>query len=137
MINLMKLAVVVAVFSALSYGERAYGQFSNTQATTRSSFRGGGQSIQDQVLRRPTVSPYLNLLSSPNENGVPTYFTQVRPQIEARNAAQRIQRQFGSVQQQFNSLNSRVSQNQQGGVLITGHPTRYMNYLQYYPGFNR
>jgi hypothetical protein len=82
---------------------------------------------------RPTVSPYLNLLT-PNAPGVSNYHTLVRPQFQQREEQLRQQAQIRQIQRQ-------VERGQPGGVPIrgsqeiraTGHETGFMNFLHYYP----
>ena len=82
---------------------------------------------------RPTVSPYLNLLST-NNPGVSNYLTLVRPQLQQRDEMIRQQAQIRQIQRQ-------VERGQPGGVPVrgsqeirgTGHETGFMNYLHYYP----
>ncbi len=90
--------------------------------------------FSNSIPLRPAVSPYLNLVTGNNNNGVSNYLTQVRPQIEAREQLIRQQAQINQVQRQ-------VQRGQPGGVPVrgsqeirgTGHETAYMNYLHYYP----
>ena len=89
--------------------------------------------FSNAVPNRPTVSPYLNLLSQ-NNPGVSNYLTLVRPQLEAREQQVRQQAQINQIQRQ-------VQRGQPGGVPVrgsseirgTGHETVFMNYLHYYP----
>jgi hypothetical protein len=82
---------------------------------------------------RPAVSPYLNLTNQGSRN-ISNYFTQVRPQVQAREALIRQQAQINQVQRQ-------VQRGQPGGVPVrgsqeirgTGHETAFMNYLHYFP----
>lgn len=91
------------------------------------------------VLSRPTVSPYLQLVQN-NGNGQigrgSIYQTQVRPQIEARQRAKQQQQQIKQVQQQLNTVR-RDYQSSTGGRMSTGHPTRFMSYSHYYPSLGR
>jgi hypothetical protein len=97
----------------------------------------------NQFLRdRPTVSPYLNLISSQQDQqrGAaprPVYQTLVRPQLEQRRANQQSQRNIVQMQQQLSDLRQSFQQSQANTFGATGHPTRFMIYAQYYPGFQR
>jgi len=102
----------------------------------------GNQSIRSRILNRPTVSPYLSLLSVDNQSaGLPTYHTRVRPRIEAQRRAREQDRQNDQLQRLQGQVNTvrrdltRSPQNQ--GTFPTGHPTRFGNYSHYYPQLNR
>jgi hypothetical protein len=94
--------------------------------------------FSNAIPNRPTISPYLNLVTGSNNNGISNYLTLVRPQIEARDQLIRQQAQINQVQRQ-------VQRGQPGGVPVrgsqeirgTGHETAYMNYLHYYPATRR
>ncbi|MDZ4819373.1 MAG: hypothetical protein SGJ20_10410 [Planctomycetota bacterium] len=84
---------------------------------------------------RPAVSPYLNLVNNSNNNqGVSNYFTQVRPQIDARNEQIRQSMQIQRLQRD-------VSRAGTGGlpsggsveIRPTGHETFYNNTLNFFP----
>ncbi|MCH2130756.1 MAG: hypothetical protein MK179_16560 [Pirellulaceae bacterium] len=100
----------------------------------------GAQSLSARIFSRPTVSPYLSLLSVDNFSGTgqPTYFTRVRPRMEARRRAEEQDRQIEQMQRmqsQINTVRRDLTQSQQAGqgVFPTGHPTRFSNYGHYYP----
>ena len=102
----------------------------------------GFRSIQQRVLNRPTVSPYLSLLSRDNQQaGLPTYFTRVRPQLEAQRRAQEQDRQndqLQRLQRQVSQTRRQITQAQRNqGVFPTGHPTRFSNHSHYYPTLSR
>ena len=120
---------------------QVYAQFGG--ATSRSI----GFATRNYLYNRPTVSPYLNLTSQNSSNyGVPNYFTQVRPQIEAREQAAMSQRQTAQMQQQLNVVQDQVRQTQQqsANMMLTGRVgwssrgyPRFGTYMSYYPGFQR
>jgi hypothetical protein len=97
-----------------------------------------GASAQD-LNRRPSVSPYLNLLI-PDQFGIPggnpgQYQTLVEPFVEGRKAAQ-------NNQNQLNRLNAQVNGGARGGggggsFGAGGYHSRYMNYSHYYSGIRR
>ncbi|MCI0458368.1 MAG: hypothetical protein L0Z62_15495 [Gemmataceae bacterium] len=104
--------------------------------------RAWGQVILPQQqfspFRRPTFSPYLNLL----RGGSPTvnYFGQVLPQINQARQLQGQQFQLQQLQQQQGQLQAGalgpgVDAGGLGGVSVTGHPVAFWNYGRYYPGF--
>ena len=91
-----------------------------------------------QILDRPTVSPYLNLLLGDSSlNDLPSYFTQVRPQLESRERARQQARQIKGLQRQVTSVRHDISRMGKPGARTTGHPTRFMNFSHYYPQFAR
>jgi hypothetical protein len=93
----------------------------------------GSLPFSNAIPNRPTVSPYLNLLN-PTGSGTSNYFTQVRPQLQAREELVRQQVQLNQIQRQ-------VQRGQPGGVPVrgsqeirgTGHETVFMQYSHYYP----
>lgn len=108
-----------------------------------------GQSTPyENVLSRPSVSPYLNLLrgDATGINNIPNYQTFVRPVIDQRNinqqqslAVRNLQRQL---QQVASQPRSRVAGPSPSGIQRqTGHPARflvspYYNNLSHYYGQN-
>ena len=105
----------------------------------------GSRSARENFLyNRPTVSPYLNLTRRDSQVGLPSYYTQVRPQVERRQQEQLQQRQAQQVQRELASIrnNFRQQQNQSGQPLTTGKfgwssrgMPRHGSTLNYYPGF--
>jgi hypothetical protein len=86
---------------------------------------------------RPAVSPYLNLLNT-NSSGTSNYFTQVLPQVRAREELVRQQVQLNQIQRQVQrgqsaGLPVRGSQEIRG----TGHETVFLNTLHYFPATRR
>jgi hypothetical protein len=105
---------------------------------------GSSSSISNYLYNRPTVSPYLNLTRRDNQYGMPTYYTQVRPQIERREQEQQQALQTRQMQQELASIrnNFRQSQLEQNGQMTTGKfgwssrgMPRHGSTLNYYPGF--
>ena len=96
--------------------------------------------VDNYILSRPTVSPYLNLVRRDGFGGVTNYQTLVRPQLEQRELARIQQAEISRVRQQLavqqRSIES-VQQQRAQRVFSTGHPTRFMNLQQYYPGFSQ
>jgi hypothetical protein len=72
----------------------------------------------------PTVSPYLNLLSS-DSFGITNYQSLVRPLVQQGNA---INRQGGAI----NRLQQQMSAPRGGYGGATGHATFFMNYSHFY-----
>jgi len=93
-----------------------------------------GSFIQSYISNRPTVSPWLNLLRNDGGiNNISNYQTLVRPLLEQRQQASMQTRQISQLQSQVASQRSQAAQQSQTGVRPTGHPTRYLNYLQFFP----
>lgn len=91
-----------------------------------------------------TVSPYLGLVTSqqnPNaqQGYIPpaVYQNRVRPQLERRKQDETQRRQMAQMQNQLNDVRQSFQQRQPNAFGATGHPTRFMIYQQYYPGFAR
>ena len=93
------------------------------------------RSVADQVLNRPTVSPYLNLLRGSGNASLPTYYTLVRPQIEQR---QENIRQQAAIQQLQTRINQPLRTQAPAGtgassaIRGTGHATYFLNYSHFY-----
>ena len=86
------------------------------------------------TLRRPTVSPYLELLNSRNNLnvGVPTYQTRVRPRLEQRQVNRQQQAQI----QRLQSDVARQGTARRAGtdeLRGTGHQSFFMNYSHFFP----
>ena len=127
MLQMAKTLLLVFVSAAaLAVADQAHAQV------------GTSSYVRNYILNRPTVSPYLNLVRRDGFGGVTNYQTLVRPQLEAREAAPFQQAELSRVQQQLavqqRTLDS-VQQQRAQRVFSTGHPTRFMNLRQYYPGF--
>ncbi len=94
---------------------------------------------RNYILSRPTVSPYLNLVRRDGFGGVTNYQTLVRPQLEQREFARIQQAELSRVRQQMavqqRSIDT-IQQQRAQRVFSTGHPTRFMNTQNFYPGFN-
>lgn len=96
--------------------------------------------MQNFYASRPTVSPYLNLVTQQSQTGfTPIYQNMVRPQIEQRETQLRQESEIVRIQNQLSRVSSDVQSIQSGnrGQFATGHPTRFMTYLHYYPALNR
>ena len=121
----LSVAVAWVVLSASQSQEASAQIRTNNRA---SSF------IQGYINNRPTVSPWLNLMRNDGGiNNISNYQTLVRPQLEQRQRANMQSRQIAQLQNQVASQRSQAAQRSQTGVRPTGHPTRYLNYLQFFP----
>jgi len=101
------------------------------------------RSTQNYLYNRPTVSPYLNLTTRDANQGLPQYFTSVRPRLEQRQRQVAQQRQNSQLQRQLNQVTARQAQmaQQQQGMILTGQMgwsrqgnPRFGIYLNHYPG---
>ncbi len=95
----------------------------------------GGASAQDPY-RRPSVSPYLNLLI-PDQFGIPggnpgQFQTLVEPFIDGRNAALSNRSALNRLQ---NQVNAGAGAGPSSGS--AGFHSRFMNYSHYYSGIRR
>lgn len=119
-----------------------------TAGDASAQFSGGNASVfnmtRNYLYNRPTVSPYLQLTTRDASVGMPNYFTQVRPQLEARENEVRMQRQSAAMQRQLNQVQDqmRASQQQASGQMFTGQLgwsarglPRFGSHMSYYPGF--
>lgn len=115
------------------------------QSTSRNSslrYLNPASNSAQNILNRPTVSPYLNLLGTDGTaTGPARYQTLVRPQLDARQTDLRNSARFNSLQQDIQRVSTAVggvgSQQQQNYPFVTGHPSVYLNGSHYYPGLGR
>ncbi len=115
---MIKLIIAAGITSAL-----VFGLCSTSSAAGARPF--------DDTSRRPSVSPYLNLLNNQNPN-VTNYQSLVRPMVN--------QNRFNAQQRSaINNLQSAPSSSPQGAENIrsTGHQSAFGNYSHYYPGLKR
>jgi hypothetical protein len=93
---------------------------------------------RDYIVNRPTVSPYLNLLRAESAISAPNYHTLVRPALEHRQQAAQQQSSISQLQSRVTNMQGQMASRNRGqGGFTTGHPSRFMTYLHYYPGLNR
>ena len=119
--------------------------FSTQNASAQFNFNLPGSQLGSirQLTKRNTVSPYLNLINlgggTPGQAAanfsLPNYQTLVKPQVQNRRLAQLRNRQLNNLQGQVQTLRTDIQRNQEEGAFSTGHPTRFMTYLHYYPQF--
>ena len=96
----------------------------------------------NNVLNRPTVSPYLNLLGTDGSaTGPARYQTLVRPQLDARRQQLSNTARFNTLQQDIQRVSTAVGgvgqPQQQRYPFTTGHPSVYLNGSHYYPQLGR
>jgi hypothetical protein len=86
-------------------------------------------------VRRPTLSPYLNLLNRNNGVGF-NYYQRVRPEVEFRNADRQLSSDVNTLQSRLNDLKAQREELKQG-LSTTGHVPRFMDLKGYFPGLGR
>ena len=135
----MRTLLIVGIVAVLFQAEAsAQANFSaQRRVTSLSTF--GGRSSSASILSRPTVSPYLALtdVTGTGQDMAGNYFTQVRPRLERQQQQQAQQLQIQSIQRDMTAMRSQAARQSGNGARMTGHPTRFGYYLQYYPGLNR
>ena len=130
-----RLAVLAGVVLAISHvgAGRAEAQFVPFVPEFRNNI---AFSIDNYLYNRPTVSPYLNLSRTNSGSFLPNYHALVRPELQRREQAARqtahIARNARQLQQVQRDLRQTQDRQRRMG-LVTGHPTRFMSYLHYYP----
>jgi hypothetical protein len=133
---LATLAVAQQSLNAQTNNTRNLRAYNSSRYTSSRNLR--IQTGQDMIslAKRPTVSPYLNLLlPSAQRTGIPLYQSVVRPQLEQRRANTQQRVAIGQLQQQFTGLRAQAGGQQTAtGIRSTGHTTRFMNFSHYYPG---
>ncbi len=85
-----------------------------------------------QQINNPAVSPFLNL-AQPGINPGVAYQTLVAPQVQLGNAVALQQQQIGRLQQMTPATGHTTPTLTSGAILETGHPTSFMNTLNYFP----
>lgn len=93
------------------------------------SLNSPGQDIPRYAPKRPTISPYLNLLRG-NEGPLPNYYSLVRPQLDQRSSDTRISHSSQSNDLAIRSLSSIVERTESGP---TGTGSVFNNRSHFYP----
>jgi hypothetical protein len=125
-------ALIVLTSTAMSDSGYAQGLFNPTGRTN------AALATRDYIVNRPTVSPYLNLLRAESGVSAPNYQTLVRPALEMRQRSAQQQSSIRQLQSRVTNMQGQVAAQSRGGSgFATGHPSRFMTYLHYYPGLNR
>jgi hypothetical protein len=136
-------AVALVAISLAVFANDAFAQYGTPSSASSLRYLNPASNAAQNILNRPTVSPYLNLLGS---NGLATgparYQTLVRPQLEARQTEMRNTARFSSLQQDIQRVSTAVGgigmqQSQQQYPFVTGHPSVYLNGSHFYPGLGR
>ena len=83
--------------------------------------------------RRPTTSPYLNLLGGSGGRGLGfNYFRNVRPEQEFRRNDARLGRAYRGLRQDLNQQRQ-LLQSSRSQLSATGHATFFQNYGSFFP----
>ena len=127
MSSALRVVVLCLVLVVLSHTQHANAQ----QFTPRSS--SVARSTTSYLINRPTVSPYLNLLRADSEVAMPNYHTLVRPAVESRRQTAEQASQIRGLRSNVTNMQGRLAGQSRGSQFSTGHPTRFMTYLHYYP----
>ena len=64
---------------------------------------------------------------------MPNYHTLVRPAVESRRQTAEQALQIRGLQSNVTNMRGRLAGQSRGSQFSTGHPTRFMTYLHYYP----
>ncbi len=124
------MSKVLVVFSSVVLTVLMFGAASQANAQYRRYAR---DSIRNAVTRRPTVSPYLQLLEGGGGLFATPYQSRVRPDVQQLQFNRQQNQQISQLRQQVNSSLLQDPRNADGGLRATGHTTFYMNYSHFYP----
>jgi hypothetical protein len=91
---------------------------------------GSGRKSYSNVLSRPTVSPYLNLLR-PDASPAQNYYTLVRPQVDQRNATLQQGSEIDSLRREVKS-SSAFRGAARSQMSPTGHHAGFLNHSRFY-----
>ena len=89
--------------------------------------------FDDAAPRRPSVSPYMNLVNNPL-GAATNYQSLVRPQIEQNNFNSRQSSAIAQLQRQAAPIRTRSSAQGNQQLRSTGHRTLVNDKSRYYPG---
>ena len=131
MSGVAKLMVLSTAVVVLGSAQSASAQLYNPRSSNV------GYATTSYLLDRPTVSPYLNLLRTESEFALPNYHTLVRPEVEHRQASAQQALALRQLQSRVTHMQGQLSGQRDNSQFSTGHPTRFMTYLHYYPSFDR
>jgi hypothetical protein len=127
MSNAARLVIFCFAVVSLFQVKPAHAQLYNPRSASISS------ATTNYLVNRPTVSPYLNLLRPESETAMPNYQTLVRPVVERRRQASRQAATIGRLQSRVTNMQGQMAGQRRGSQFTTGHPSRFMSYLHYYP----
>ncbi len=111
-------------------------------ANSRQALAQGGQLPFSNIQQSPTVSPYLNLLSSQQRTGLPAYQTLVQPILQQQQQSAFQQGQIQRLQNQQSALShgaglANPARGASSAIRGTGHVTAFMDTSHYYPRFQQ
>ena len=86
--------------------------------------------------RRPTTSPYLNLLNRSGGGIGFQYYQRVRPEVEFRNADRQLSSDVNTLRSRLDDQKAQREELKQG-LSRTGHVPRFMDLRGYFPGLGR
>lgn len=105
----------------------AFGVFTNLADSVAAQGRGDRGGAARSRIQRPTVSPYMNLYR-PGAQGLPTYQTLVRPQVQQQGVNQVQQTEITQLRSQLASQRAQ----QQQPLPTTGHVSYFRHYSHYF-----
>jgi len=120
----------------MSSGRSSFGTQSYFGTGGRRLSQGSSFSNLRTPARRPTVSPYLNLLRGNGRSTAFNYFRGVRPENEFRDADQGLNQSVQRLQGQIIEQ-QRLLQDQASGLTPSGHQTSFLNLGTYFPQTGR
>ena len=116
------LATALAGLMLLAFAEPALAQLPN---------RGAAGQPPAQY-RRPTTSPYLNLLDGNNSDAF-NYFRRVRPEVDFRRENIRLERSIQDLGRQLSAPLPETPRERIRSIGPTGHPTSFRSLSTYFP----
>jgi len=107
-------------------------------ASTASAQYKGKQRPFDTSARRPSVSPYMNLINN-NTGAATNYQSLVRPQIDQQNLNAQNASAIKNLQRSQASSSKGSKSTAEGNIKLraTGHAASRENYSHFYPGLGR
>lgn len=116
----------IAAAAWLASGSDAAAQFPAARTINKPTF-----------IRRPTVSPYLNLIQyeQASNESLPVYQNLVRPFVDQRRVNQAQANQVFQLQQQVARNAERTSRGE--SLRETGHVTLYQNHSHFFPSMGQ
>lgn len=126
-------AVVIVCLAAMADARSASAQLLPRRGTGRPNRQLTPASRQPM---RPTVSPYLNLVSG-NGSVTSNYFLRVRPEEQLRQAITTQEQQVQNLQKSVSNLQSQPAPTALSQLRPTGHTATFLNMGSYFPGQQR
>lgn len=136
-----RISFIAALILGLATVDSVHAQFGYQNRLLSIQGANRGRSAASRVLNSSAVSPYLALTDLSGNGGgtnvTQNYFSIVKPRLAAEQAQRQQQRSINRLQQTVTSMRSAAPTANRNGARITGHPTRFGNYLQYFPALGR